>query len=283
MDLTLFKKIIDDLYPYLLLILLWDWGEPFLNPQIYDMIKYARKRGVKLLSSTNGHVFANPSHARRIVASGLDALVFSVDGITQETYQYYRAGGHLDSVVKGIANVVAEKRHQKSQTPLLNFRFIVMKHNEYQVPLVEKFARSLGVDLLTFRKFFAVVNEENGPDRQAFFESSDSRHYRFKRSSAAPYPVKIEKNPCKNLWNCPAVHWNGDVCSCTSDYKGSHVFGNVNNKSFKAIWFGRSANKLRRDFRQLWQGIPLCKDCCYAFEGGDMGRDSVSEAIFFND
>jgi hypothetical protein len=58
------------------------------------------------------------------------------------------------------------------------------------------------------------------------------------------------------------------------------VFGNVNKKSFRAIWFGQSANSLRRNFRDNWKGITLCKDCCYAFEGGDMGKDSVSGAVF---
>ncbi len=56
MDLPLFQRIIDELGEYLLLIMFWDWGEPFLNPHAYEMIRYARCAGIKVVCSTNGHV-----------------------------------------------------------------------------------------------------------------------------------------------------------------------------------------------------------------------------------
>ena len=158
MDLSLFKKLIDQLGDYLLLILFWDWGEPFLNPHAYEMIRYARKSGIKVMSSTNGHVFATGDHAKKVVDSGLDVLVFSVDGITQKTYEKYRASGDLDSVLQGIKNVVAQKKQKNADTPIVNLRYIVMKHGEKEFPHLKAFARSLGVDVLTFRKFFAVTD-----------------------------------------------------------------------------------------------------------------------------
>ena len=153
MDLPRFQQLIDELGEYLLLIMFWDWGEPFLNPDAYAMIRYARGAGVKVVCSTNGHVFADRDHARQVVDCGLDVLVFSVDGITQETYQRFRRQGNLETVLQGIRNVVEEKRRAQSNTPLVNFRFIVMKHGEREVPHVRAFASSLGVDVLTLRKF----------------------------------------------------------------------------------------------------------------------------------
>jgi radical SAM protein with 4Fe4S-binding SPASM domain len=281
MDLKLFKKTVDELDKYLLLILLWDWGEPFLNPKIFWMIDYAHRRGIKLVSSTNGHIFANGNYARKVVESGLDALIFSVDGVTQETYQQYRSGGHLESVMEGIRNVVAEKRRQKSATPLLNFRFIVAKHNEHELPHLEGFARALEVDLLTFRKFFAVVSYKEESKRQEAFDPDDSRYHRFDRSSERPGRLRVKKNPCKNLWNCPAIHWDGTVCSCCCDFDESYVFGNLTKQSFEDIWFGQASRDMRRTFRRHWQDLPLCKNCSYAFKGGDMGRKSVTEAVTF--
>ena len=134
----------------------WDWGEPFLNPHAYDMIRYAHEAGIKVVSSTNGHIFASEGHAREAVESGLDVLVFSVDGISQETYQRYRAKGRLEVVLEGIRRVVAEKRRLGSRTPVVNLRFIVMKHSEHEIPRLEEYARSLGVDVLTLRKFHFV-------------------------------------------------------------------------------------------------------------------------------
>jgi len=109
MDLPRFQQLIDELGEYLLLIMFWDWGEPFLNPDAYAMIRYARSAGVKVVCSTNGHVFADRDHARRVVDCGWDVLVFSVDGITQESYQRFRRQGNLETVLQGIRNVVEEK------------------------------------------------------------------------------------------------------------------------------------------------------------------------------
>jgi radical SAM protein with 4Fe4S-binding SPASM domain len=282
MDLELFKKIVDDLGPYLLLILLWDWGEPFLNPNIYEMITHARKRKIKLMASTNGHVFAKENHAQNVVASGLDALIFSVDGITQKTYERYRAGGRLESVIKGIRKVVAEKRRQGSRTPLLNFRYIVMKHNEHELPDLEKFVRTLDVDLLTFRKFFPVVKQQVPDEGQKVSDPDDPFYQRFEQQPETTGLQRVENNPCKNLWNCPAIHWNGTVCPCTCDYNENSVFGNLKAQNFDDIWSGRAARDMRRAFRRHWQTLPLCTDCVYAFKGGDMGRESVTEAIFFH-
>ncbi len=44
MNLNIFKKLIDDVGEYVFLILLWDWGEPFLNHQVYEMIHYAKQK-----------------------------------------------------------------------------------------------------------------------------------------------------------------------------------------------------------------------------------------------
>jgi len=67
MDFALFKKIIDEIGDYVFLILLWDWGEPFLNPSIYEMISYARQKGIRTVSSTNGHSFTQIENADKLV------------------------------------------------------------------------------------------------------------------------------------------------------------------------------------------------------------------------
>ena len=131
MDFRIFQKVVDEVGEYVFFILLWDWGEPFLNPQIYDMIRYARERGIKLVSSTNGHLFAQSDHAERVVRSGLDTLIVALDGITQESYEKYRQGGELDAVLTGIRTIVAWKRALNSDTPVINLRFLVMRHNEH--------------------------------------------------------------------------------------------------------------------------------------------------------
>jgi hypothetical protein len=67
-----FKNVIDELGDYLLLIILWNWGEPFLNPEIYRMIEYAKIKNIVVHSSTNGNLKFDDEKAERLVDSGLD-------------------------------------------------------------------------------------------------------------------------------------------------------------------------------------------------------------------
>ncbi len=274
MDLNLYKSMIDELKEYLLLIMLWDWGEPFLHPDAYEMIRYTIRSGIKVLASTNGNVFCEGDHARNVVESGLDVLVFSVDGITQETYSKYRNMGELQKVLEGIKRVVAEKERQSSRTPLINFRFIAMKHNEDEMPLLRGFAESLNVDALTIRKFREWGNQND--------LVPEAEGYQLPSPSSDESLSHLKNNPCKRLWNCPTIHWNGSVCPCFVDYNEATPLGDIGSASFKNIWYGEAFNRLRRRFRDQWRELPLCGTCSYGYEGGDVGREADVKAVFFD-
>jgi radical SAM protein with 4Fe4S-binding SPASM domain len=287
MDFNLYKKFIDEIGDYVFLILLWDWGEPFLNPSIYEMISYAKQKGIKVVSSTNGHLFAKIDQANKLIASGLDSIIFAVDGISQETYEPYRQGGDLKSVLQGIQMVVERKRALKSKTPLVNFRLIVMKHNEHEIPKLKELARSLQVDALTLKTLNPVNRDFYAQDKsedriQNEFLPDDYRYRRFRYDSTGQNVIRIKLNPCKQLWNNPVIHWNGTVCTCSYDPKEKHVLGDLNQESFKNIWDGAPYRDLRRQFRQGWKKLPLCGDCSYAYEGGNCYDQTIAEAFFFN-
>ena len=287
MDLNLYKKIVDEIGHYVFLILLWDWGEPFLNPSIYEMISYAKQKGIKLVSSTNGHLFKNREQADRLIASGLDSIIFAVDGISQETYEPYRQGGSLESVLQGIRTVVARKQDLKSITPLINLRFIVMKHNEHEISQLEDLARSLRVDALTFKTLNPVnrdfYTQDKTEDRiQNQFLPENLFYRRFRYDSTGQHAFRVKQNPCKQLWNNPVIHWNGMVCTCSYDPKEKFVLGDLNRQSFKDIWGGPTYCNLRHQFRKGWEKLLLCGDCSYAYEGGNCYNQTVAEAFFFN-
>jgi radical SAM protein with 4Fe4S-binding SPASM domain len=288
MDLGLFKKVIDESGEYLFLILLWDWGEPFLNPSIYEMISYAKQKGIKLVSSTNGHLFSHPEHADRLIRSGLDSLIVAVDGISQQTYEHYRGGGNLDSILNGIRMIVERKRALRSKTPLINLRFIVMRHNEHEIPDLKRVAKSLGVDVLTLKTLnpysqdpYAGDHSEMKEDYLAFVPQNP-QYQRFKYHSNSLHRIRLKRNPCKNLWNNPAIHWNGIVCSCTYDPQEKQVLGNLQNHSFGEIWRGTSYRLMRRQFHSKGSQPFLCRECSYVYEGGNCYNQSIADAFFFN-
>ena len=131
-DIDLYKKIIDEVKDYTIYQMLYFQGEPFLHPDIFKLIKYADDNKIITSTSTNGH-FLNTENNERIIQSGLKKLIISVDGTTQDTYEKYRVGGKLETVLNGIEDLILIKRKLKSKYPLIIIQFLVFKHNEHQL------------------------------------------------------------------------------------------------------------------------------------------------------
>jgi hypothetical protein len=91
MSFSLFKKIIDETGKYLISIDLFNWGEPLLNKETYKMIAYANKKHIVTSVSTNFN-FLSEKLAEQLILSGLDILILSIDGASQESYEQYRVG-----------------------------------------------------------------------------------------------------------------------------------------------------------------------------------------------
>ena len=282
MSLDLFRKILDEIGPYVFTLQLWDWGEPFLNPEIYNMISYARGKGVKVISSTNGHIFASGDHAERLVDSGLDTIIFAVDGATQATYELYRHGGDLNTSLTGIRKVLSEKNAAGSPCPTVNLRFVVTSRNEHEIPVMRGLAAELGVDVLSFKTLNDSLKDPyaDGEVMEPGLGPRDVRFQRF-RKDLEGRRIRRKNNPCKQLWNCPSIHWNGNVCLCSLDPQDRCVTGNVRDTAFREIWYGEIYRGYRKEFRTNWNGMLMCGQCSYAYEGGSLNCETVPEVVFF--
>src|SRR5436189_6336017 len=128
LDKKFFEGMIDELAPHLLYLIFYFQGEPYLNPAFLDMVQYASSKNIYTATSTNAH-YLNDENARRTIESGLDRLIISIDGTTQEVYQQYRVGGQLNKVLEGAKNIVKWKKELKIRTPIIILQFLVVKPN----------------------------------------------------------------------------------------------------------------------------------------------------------
>jgi len=286
MDLELFKSIIDDIGDYLFMIVLFNWGEPFVNPAVYDMIAYAKKSGIKIISSTNGLEFGNKENAEKLVKSGIDVLAVAIDGIKQETYERFRETGSLDTALAGVRNLVAAKKVLNSKTPLINLRFIPMKHNEHEISELKKLARSMGVDVLSIKTMnpYGCYSDEISEDPEYYKQSltEDEKYHRFQYEENSEVLSRIRRDPpCPKLWDCMTLLWNGDACICAFDYRNKLNIGNIKADSINNVWYGDSMRSLREKFRKDYQQIQLCKNCTYSFIGGSLDGEIIEE-VYYN-
>jgi MoaA/NifB/PqqE/SkfB family radical SAM enzyme len=93
-----FKLTIDQLKSKLSYLTFYFQGEPYINPEFLEMVEYASDNGLYTATSTNAH-FLNDENSKKTIESGLDRLIISIDGTTQETYESYRVYGSLDKVI----------------------------------------------------------------------------------------------------------------------------------------------------------------------------------------
>ena len=281
MNFGLFEQLVHDLHHYLLVMLFWDWGEPFLHPRAYDMIRLATDNGIRVMASTNGHLFADKEHAANAVESNLDVLVFSIDGLEQKTYEQFRKSGNLEVALRGVRNVLQARDRQNSRLPLINLRLIVNRFNEHEIPQARDFAKRLGVDVLTLRKFHSVSELDNSVHVEHHF-IPEKEAFKLPKRNNNNELMRVQNNPCRNLWNCPTIHWDGKVCSCFMDYKGQRPLGDLKKESIINIWRGAEYTKLRQSFKQNWLNTPICNRCSNGYIGGNVGLEANAQAFYFN-
>lgn len=269
-----FKQFIDEVGDYILLIILWNWGEPFLNPDIFRMIKYAKSKNIILHSSTNGNVKFDKGKAEKLVDSGLDSLVFAVDGVNQGTYSTYRKGGDLETVLWNIKEVVRIKRRKNVRHPCLIMRFVVMKHNEKEIDSVKKLAKDLEVDFLTFKT--VDLPPECGNDLDSSYAPEDKKYQRYEYTSGS-YDRKQKPFTCMRPWKRITLDALGEIIPCEYEYKNVLSFGNVSNgKSSVSIWKSKKAQHFRDKFNLGNNEFYLCKNCTYKDRVAD---DCIVERI----
>jgi len=253
---TFFKSTIDTVYKELLYLTFYFQGEPYLNPNFLEMVKYASEKGIYTSTSTNAH-YLNEEQSAKTVESKLDRLIISIDGTTQETYEQYRIGGSLQKVIDGTKHIIAAKKRLKSKTPHIVFQFLVVKPNEHQLNDVQLLAKELGVDEVVF-KTAQVYNFENGnpliPD--------NIKYSRYKKNSDGTYSIKNKLlNQCWRMWSSCVVTWDGVVVPCCFDKDAKHQLGDLKHQSFKELWNSDKYQNFRQSILKSRQEIDICKNC----------------------
>lgn len=257
MHFDLFKKTIDEIKDYCIWLSLYSWGEPFLNKEIDKYVAYAHNANVATIMSTNLNKPLTPEMAEAIVRSGLESLIISLDGTTQEVYQVYRVGGHLNRVLDNIRLLVQKKNELGSKTPFLEWQFIVMRQNEHQIPEARRMAKELGINDIVFKK----VDFPHGEDDPKLAEqwlpiASDG----FRRDQPFDKPYKENGLRCWRLWRSGVVNWDGGYAPCCYLTDAKDDFGNLNTHSIKEIWNNGRYSTARKLFNENY--VPTTKIGC---------------------
>lgn len=253
---ALFRKVMDEIGSRLWYLTFYFQGEPYLHPRFTDLVAYAAAKGIYTATSTNAH-YLTDEHARKTVESGLDRLIISIDGTTQEVYEQYRIGGKLEKVLEGTANIVAWKKKLKSATPHLIFQFLVVRPNEHQIDEVKGMAQSLGVDEVRLKTAQVYDFEQGNP-----LIPTIDRYARYAQQSDGSWRIKNKLlHHCWKLWHSCVITWDGAVVPCCFDKDARHKMGSLQEQSFRLLWESTPYRDFRASVLRSRSEIEMCKNC----------------------
>lgn len=251
------KKIIDELADTLLYVNYYFQGEPLIHKQFNELVSYAHQKGIYTATSTNAH-FLTPKRCEELVQSGLDRLIISIDGTTQETYEQYRVKGKLEKVIKGTKNIMRAKEKLNSKTPHTIFQFLVVKPNEHQIDEVFKLAKELKVDKVNL-KTAQVYNYKNGNP----LIPENEKYARYKKQADGTYKIKNKLvDSCWRMWSSAVVTISGGVVPCCFDKDAQHQLGDLKEgDTFKKVWSSKEYQAFRYTVLTNRSQIDICKNC----------------------
>jgi len=256
LDDSLFKKTIDELHQRLLYLIFYFQGEPYLHPRFLELVKYAAAKGIYTATSTNAH-YLSDENARQTVTSGLDRIIISIDGTTQETYQAYRVGGRLEKVLEGTRNLVKWKKQLQSKTPYIIFQFLVVRPNEHQLGDVKKLAQELEVNDVWFKTAQIYDYEQGSP-----LIPTIDYYSRYERDSNGTYAIKNKLlNHCWKMWHSCVITWDGLVVPCCFDKDAAYRLGDLKTEPFAQLWRGTPYRQFRTSLLKSRSEIEMCRNC----------------------
>lgn len=256
MNLTFFENIINETSPFALYLMFYFQGEPYIHADFFKMIRYAKQKRFYVCTSTNGH-FLSQENARQTVESGLDKIIISLDGATQEVYGEYRRNGQLDIVIEGIENLVKAKKELKSKTPYIEIQCLVFSYNESQIYTVQQLARELKAN-----RFRLKSSQFNDFENKEELLSTNQKYNRYKKNKEGILILKKKlKNRCARLWSTAVITWEGSVVPCCYDKKAIYCMGSITNSSLKEIWMSKEFKMFRTKILGNRKSIPICNNC----------------------
>lgn len=255
-DIQLFKKVIDELSPTLAYLILYFQGEPYLHPQMNQLIAYAHAKNIYTATSSNAHFFTDEI-AEQTVRSGLDRLIISIDGTTQEVYESYRKNGQLQKVLEGTERIGAWKKRLKKSTPHLIWQFLVVAPNEHQIDDVQELAKSYGVDKVAFKTAQIYDHQDGNP-----LIPENGKYSRYVKKEGGKYALKYQiQDECWKMWHSCVITWDGKVVPCCFDKDAEHALGSIAKTSFSEIWHSNAYNQFRETLFKSRSSIEMCKNC----------------------
>ena len=233
MDVDLFKKIVDECAALSIKhVRVHNYGEPFLDKQLVEKVRYAKSRGIKEVGMISNGSLITEELARGMVDAGLDAINISVDASGKETFERTRLNLKYDEVLENIRTLVRVRDENPRRRPKLILSFVRQGNTADENAFIEEWRGIANkIHVTDLHNWAGTLNTQ-----------SDVRY------------------PCYRPWLTFTVLWDGRVSLCCADFDGRHILGDLRTSTIAEIWNGPAYRDVRR--QHLESGGPeICRSC----------------------
>lgn len=216
-----FKAIFDIFKKYLFFIRLYNWGEPFLCQDIFKIVDYCHQNNVGVQIHSNLNYYTDKI-LENIVKHKIDYLHLSIDGYTQENYEFYRQGGDIKKVFTGLEKILEYKKKYNSKLPILHWGYLINNKNKDQVKIAYGYAKKIGVNIFEAYPMSLqnALGEQYTKKNYDKFLSEVQEEKKDNKRISAKY--------CQFLWTKLTINPTGSFSPCEIIYQDNDTFGIMN-------------------------------------------------------
>lgn len=226
MPMELFEKIIDDCVKNNITnIGLSVYGEPLMDKHFFDRVRYLRKYNMNYGFFTNGYLLNSSKVQMLFDLGGLAKINFSVCGYSKNVYENTMVGLKRDITYKNILNFLQAKQNQRNK-PIVVIStvktFSTMKDKDME-KFIRFWQRQKWVDFIITANLWDRMGKENIDD------SVGKIGKMIRRDTWLP--------PCKELWGCVYVYFDGKVTPCCADNDNRElIIGDMNKQTLEDVY-----------------------------------------------
>jgi len=259
LSMELFEHILSQVHATAHTMQFYFQGEPLLNQRLPEMIALAHKTGLYTIVSTNANALDKDT-ANALIQSGLNRIIVSIDGFSDESYTAYRVGGSLAKALDGL-RFLREAKDRYASSICIELQVLRLRTNEHEWQWIRSHYKRLGATRLVFKTAQLYDYEHGNP-----LMPTNERYSRYKRKADGTYVHKQHAphhlSPCYRLWSGCVITTNGEVLPCCYDKEHLHTYGNITTQTLSQLFHSDKANTLRRHILLHPHHLPeMCKNC----------------------
>ena len=258
MEWDLFVQIIEKIKDYKPHVQLYKWGESLLHPRITDMFEYCSRYNLKTELSSNLSLENIDDKLEAMVKYGLNHLIVSFDGVTQEDYSRYRRNGNLETVISNMQKIQEYKKKYNNEFPKISLQFLKNKYTKNQIEVLEKNYQQWGADDYYTYDMTVIFKDRNKEYFKEWFEEDE-----IKRRKYLDIDSEWFGKMCLFLYQIMVIEQDGSIPSCCFATSPKDDYSKWDNKkSITEMFNSEKFMQARKMFKEKTNcNTSTCNDC----------------------